>query len=92
MRTGRPEKSEAAAFYWKYIDKIEGDDPVEALEQQLAEATKLFAGISEEKSTYRYAPEKWSVRQSLNHLTDTEADVHWIPSAVVWRRFYGPTG
>jgi hypothetical protein len=72
MRTGRPEKSEAAAFYWKYIDKVEGDDPVRALERQLAEAQTLFAGISEEKSAYRYAPDKWSIRQSLNHLTDTE--------------------
>ena len=42
------------------------------LERQHAEQTALFAGISEEKSAYRYAPEKWSIRQSLNHLTDTE--------------------
>jgi hypothetical protein len=72
MRTGRPEKSEAAAYYWKYIDKVEGDDPVAALERQLADATAVFAKISEEKSTFRYAPEKWSIRQSLNHVTDTE--------------------
>lgn len=72
MKTGRPASSEAASFYWKYIDKVEGEDPVAALERQLAEAAALFAGISEEKSTYRYAPDKWTIRQSLNHLTDTE--------------------
>ena len=49
-----------------------GDDPVAALERQLVETETLFAGISEEKSSFRYAPEKWSIRQSLNHLTDTE--------------------
>ncbi len=32
----------------------------------------LFTGISEEKSLYRYAPEKWSVRQVVNHVNDTE--------------------
>jgi uncharacterized damage-inducible protein DinB len=69
---GRPQKSEAASYYWKYIDKVEGDDPIAALERQLAEAMELLAEISEERSTHRYAPEKWSIRQVLNHTTDTE--------------------
>jgi hypothetical protein len=69
---GRPQESEAASFYWKYIDKVEGDDPVAALERQLGEALELFAGISEERSLFRYAPEKWSVREVLSHVTDTE--------------------
>jgi uncharacterized damage-inducible protein DinB len=38
----------------------------------LEEALTLFAGISEEASLCRYAPEKWSIRQLLNHITDTE--------------------
>jgi hypothetical protein len=69
---GRPQESEAANFFWKYIDKVEGDDPIAVLERQLPDAMALFAGISEERSMFRYAPEKWSVRQSLNHVTDTE--------------------
>lgn len=32
----------------------------------------FFSLISEEKSLYRYAPGKWSVREVLNHVTDTE--------------------
>ena len=32
----------------------------------------MFSEISEEKSLHRYAPEKWSIRQVLNHVTDTE--------------------
>ncbi len=69
---GRPQPSEAAPFYWKYIDKVEGDDPIAALERQLAEAVPLLEGISQERSKYRYAPEKWSIRQSLNHISDFE--------------------
>jgi DinB superfamily len=69
---GRPQKLEAAPFYWKYIDRVEGDDPIAALERQLPEAVELFEGISEELSMYRYAPEKWSMREALSHTTDTE--------------------
>src|SRR5450755_1669204 len=69
---GRPHTDEAVGFYWKYIDKVEGDDPIATLEQQLPEAAALFEGITEERSMYRYAPGKWSMRQSLSHLTDTE--------------------
>src|SRR5690242_4420709 len=69
---GRPEKSEAAGYYFTYIDQVAGQDGKAALCGQLDEAAGLLAEISEEKSQYRYAPEKWSIRQVLNHITDTE--------------------
>jgi hypothetical protein len=69
---GRPGESEAAPFYFTYINKVSGDDPVRLIENQMEEALALFAGISEEVSMQRYAPEKWSIRQVLNHLTDNE--------------------
>jgi hypothetical protein len=68
----RPERSEAAEYYFTYIDRIQQDDIVGVMERQLRDAGKVFAGISEEKSLHRYAPEKWSIRQSLNHINDTE--------------------
>jgi hypothetical protein len=70
--TGRPATTEAAPFYFTYIDQVAGDDPQRVLRTQLADADQLFGGISEEKSKDRYAPEKWSIRQLLNHVTDTE--------------------
>jgi hypothetical protein len=69
---GRPRNSEAAAYYFTYIDQVAGDDAVGAIESQLQEALALFSGISEERSQDRYAPEKWSIRQVLNHVSDTE--------------------
>ena len=69
---GRPMESEAAEYCWRYIDQVEGEDAVAALERQLGEALVLFAGIAEERSLARYAAGKWSVRESLNHVTDTE--------------------
>jgi hypothetical protein len=70
--TGRPEKTEAAEYYFTYIDQVDGDNAEPVMTLQLEETVELAAGISEEKSLYRYAPEKWSIRQVLNHITDTE--------------------
>ncbi len=70
--TGRPQTNEAAPYYFTYINQAAGDDPVALLERQLEELPPLFSGISEEKSQYRYAADKWSIRQVLNHVTDTE--------------------
>ena len=67
-----PGKDEAAAYYFAYIDRVQQDDVVGVMEQQLGDASQLFSTISEEKSLHRYAPEKWSIRQTLNHISDTE--------------------
>jgi len=70
---GRPEPNEAASYYFKYIDRVPSDDDiVGTLEAQLDETLAFLQGISEEKSLHRYAPDKWSLRQVVNHLNDTE--------------------
>lgn len=69
---GRPQSSEAAPYYFTYIQQVVGDDAVEILENQLVEFLPFLMGISEETSLHRYAPEKWSIRQVLNHVSDTE--------------------
>ena len=69
---GRPQSTEAASYYFTYIDKVQGDDVVRVMESQLDEYLPMLAAIPEEKSQHRYAPEKWSIRQVLNHVSDTE--------------------
>lgn len=69
---GRPAAGEAAPYYFTYIDQVPGDDPVAALRAQPAEWERLFASISEERSMYRYAPDKWSIREVVNHVADCE--------------------
>ncbi|HEV2287448.1 MAG TPA: DinB family protein [Candidatus Acidoferrales bacterium] len=69
---GRPEAGEAAAYYFGYINQVEGDDALAEIEAQLDPALKFFSGISAEKSLHRYAPEKWSIRETLNHISDVE--------------------
>jgi len=67
-----PQPDEAAPYYFKYINRIPGGDIVGRLESQWAESEGFLRGISEEKSLHRYAPEKWSIRQVLNHVSDCE--------------------
>ena len=69
---GRPQDTEAASYYFTYINQVVGDDITGAIASQLDESIAFFSGISEERSLYRYAPGKWSYRQALNHVTDTE--------------------
>ena len=69
---GRPDKSEAAPYYFRYIDLVPEDDVLARLEAQLDETMAFLRGISEEKSLHRYAPDKWSVRQVLGHVNDAE--------------------
>ena len=70
--TGRPQPTEAAPYYSTYIDRIASDDIVGTLESQLDPALRLFATITEQQSLQRYAPDKWSIRQLLNHVSDAE--------------------
>src|SRR5437868_6895931 len=70
--TGRPDATEAAPYYFMYINQVAGEDPLRVIESQFDEALSFFSKITEEKSLHRYAPEKWSIRQVLNHLSDTE--------------------
>jgi|SRR5580658_2705789 uncharacterized damage-inducible protein DinB len=67
-----PGSDEAAPYYFTYIDRIASDDIVDVLASQLEQIPAFLSQISEEKSLHRYAPEKWSIRQVLNHVNDTE--------------------
>ncbi len=69
---GRPAANEFAAYYSTYIDRVTGDDILGTLQSQLDTTLSALTGISEEKSLHRYAADKWSIRQLLNHVTDTE--------------------
>jgi hypothetical protein len=69
---GRPEPSEAAPYYFAYINRVTGQDVIGTLTSQLDEMLALCAGISEHQSLHRYADNKWSIRQVLNHISDAE--------------------
>src|SRR5262249_39885969 len=68
----RPDRAEAADYYFTYIDKVAGDDICSILERQSAEVSALLRNISDDRSLERYAPDKWSMREVVGHVNDTE--------------------
>ena len=72
MKYPPPAQTEAAPYYFKYIEQVEGGDINEILMKQGREAHALFSGVSEEQSLSRYGPDKWTIREVVSHLNDTE--------------------
>lgn len=68
----RPTLNECAEFYQKYIDELPDGNIFELLKEQLNEVTDLLSSLSDEQARFRYAPEKWSIKQVLGHLIDAE--------------------
>jgi uncharacterized damage-inducible protein DinB len=68
----RPETTEYADYYANYISKVPGSDVLSVLESQRLQMLQLFAGRSERDGSFRYAPGKWTVKEVLGHITDTE--------------------
>ena len=68
----RPQSTEAASYYFNYIDLVTSDEIVPAMESQMAETLQFLEGISEEQSLKSYAPGKWTIRELLGHVNDGE--------------------
>jgi DinB superfamily len=68
----RPEPSEYHPYFSRYIDLVPEPDVLGAIESQSSATQRLIATLDETKAAFRYAAEKWSIREVLGHMTDTE--------------------
>src|ERR1700689_1757485 len=68
----RPEATEYTSFYEKYVALVPGNDIVSILDAQRLQMTQLFAARSERDGNFRYAADKWTVKEVGGHITDTE--------------------
>ncbi len=69
--TVRPDSNEYAPYYGKYISLIPEGDILVTLEKQWPETVALLAP-READGDFRYAPGKWSLKEALGHVIDTE--------------------
>ncbi len=68
----RPQPDEYPAFAAKYVDLVGYAPILEILEQQQQNSYNFFKGIDPGKGGYSYAEGKWTIKQVLGHMIDTE--------------------
>ncbi len=68
----RPAATEYAQAYAGYVDLVPEDDILSAIEKQSSDTQKLLASLDESKAAYRYAESKWSVKEVVGHVIDSE--------------------
>ena len=68
----KPDPTEYAPYYAGYISLVDGDCIVSALTNQMEKTQEILSGIPEETGTYRYTTGKWSVKEVIGHVIDTE--------------------
>jgi hypothetical protein len=69
---GRPEAGEYAPYYDRYISLIQGENILEILDEQRRQFVLMMSGRSEDDGNFRYAPGKWTVKELIGHINDTE--------------------
>jgi hypothetical protein len=68
----RPEPTEHIPYYERYIALVPEGNILDHLEDQLADLRALVAAVPESEAGHRYASGKWTLREVLGHLVDTE--------------------
>ena len=69
----RPLPDEYSAYAETYVSKVpQGADVMELLEELQTSTYNLFSNMTEEKAAYAYAKDKWTIKQVLGHMIDTE--------------------
>jgi len=68
----RPQSTEYAPYYDRYISKVPDGDIIALLDRGLNEALTVIRNIPEERGSYRYAEGKWSIKEVIGHVIDGE--------------------
>jgi hypothetical protein len=71
-RASRPDATEFAPYYSKYIDLLPGGDILEVLAEQTEELTGFLRRVPEKEAGKRHPPYTWSVKEVVGHITDAE--------------------
>jgi uncharacterized damage-inducible protein DinB len=67
-----PAAYEYADYYRTYVMLVPEGDIVQILDDQLKETKEKLGSLNEKESEYRYAPGKWSIKEVVGHMIDTE--------------------
>jgi hypothetical protein len=68
----RPAPTEHAEYYARYVACVPDGDVLAHLREQVEKTRTILQGVSETRAAHRYAPSKWSIKQVVGHMLDTE--------------------
>jgi uncharacterized damage-inducible protein DinB len=68
----RPQPDEFLSYYGRYVDLVPEGDVLKTLADQGRATADFLRTLSEEKSAFRYAPDKWSIKELVGHMSDAE--------------------
>jgi hypothetical protein len=68
----RPSPNEYSAQQSRYVDLVQEEDIVAALEKQSRTTAAMLSRLSDAEASFRYAPDKWSVKGIIGHVGDSE--------------------
>lgn len=71
-RTERPGADEHAPYYGAYIAEAPAGDLISALDSQRADVLATLKRVPESRAGHRYAEGKWSIREVIAHICDSE--------------------
>ncbi|MGA2992063.1 MAG: DinB family protein [Candidatus Korobacteraceae bacterium] len=69
---GRPDESEYPPYSAKYVNLVPGSDILPVFAAQLEETTALLKPLDDRAAAFAYAPGKWTLKQVVGHVVDTE--------------------
>lgn len=72
METQKMKPGSYPSHFYPYIQLVENEDLNVVLKNQIETSKQFFSSIPEEKTYYRYAEGKWSIKEVLQHIIDTE--------------------
>lgn len=67
-----PRTDEYAPYYQNYLDTLPAGDIIDILEKQMLLVRDLLLGMTDEQAAFRYAEGKWSIKEVIGHMIDTE--------------------
>ena len=68
----KPIESTFPAYFKKYVDQVNEEDLKDAFKNQQDSISNFYQSIPEEKTNEPYAPGKWTLKELLQHVIDTE--------------------
>lgn len=68
----RPDAGEYPEYFQAYLGQVVENDPIAVMTAQIDEVTRFFSALPRDRADFAYAPGKWTIKEVVGHLSDTE--------------------